>query len=36
MDDSINDLDYLNDIRDALMLYRAPRRQFERFNPIEY
>ena len=36
MDDSLNDLDYLNDIRDAQMLYRAPRRQFERFDPLEY
>ena len=25
IDDSLNDLDYLNDIRDAQMLYRAPR-----------
>ena len=29
MDDSFNDLDYPNDIRDAQMLYRAPRRPFE-------
>ena len=36
MDDSLNDLDYLNDIRDAQMLYRAPQRQFERFDPLEY
>ena len=36
MDDSLNDLDYLNDIRDAQMLYRAPRRQFERFDLLEY
>ena len=36
MDDSLNDLDYLNDIRNAQMLYRAPRRQFERFDPLEY
>ena len=36
MNDSLDDLDYLNDIRDALMLYRAPRRQFERFDPLEY
>ena len=36
MDDSINDLDYLNNIRDAQMLYRAPRCQFERFGPLEY
>ena len=36
MDDSINDLDYLNNIRDAQMLYRAQRRQFERFDPLEY
>ena len=36
MDDSLNDLDYLNDIRDAQMLYRAPRRRFERFDPLEY
>ena len=36
MDDSLNDLAYLNDIRDAQMLYRAPRSQFERFDPLEY
>ena len=36
MDDSLNDLRYLNDIRDAQMLYRAPRTQLERFDPIEY
>ena len=36
MDDSFNDFDYLNDIRDTQMLYRAPRRQFERFDPLEY
>ena len=35
MDDSLNDLDYLNDIRDA-QIYRAPRRQFEGFDPLEY
>ena len=35
MDDSLNDLDYMNDIRDAQMLYRA-QRQFERFDPLEY
>ena len=35
MDDSFNDLDYLNDICDAQMLYRAPQRQFERFDPLE-
>ena len=33
MDDSLNYLDYLNDIRDAPMLYRAPRL---RFDPLEY
>ena len=36
MDDSLYDLDYLNDICNAQMLYRAPRRQFERFDPLEY
>ena len=36
MDDSINDLAYLNNIRDAQMLYRAPRCQIERFDPLEY
>ena len=36
MDGSINDLDCLNNIRDAQMIYRAPRRQLERFDPLEY
>ena len=30
------DLDYLNDIRDAQMFQRAPRRKFERLDPFEY
>ena len=36
MDDSLNDLDYLNNIRDTQMLYRATRCKFERFDPLEY
>ena len=36
MDDFAYDLDYLNDIRDALMFQRAPRRKFERLDPFEY
>ena len=30
------DLDCLNDIRDAQMLYRVPRHQFVRSDPLEY
>ena len=29
MDDFSDDLDYLNDVRDAQMIQRAPRRKFE-------
>ena len=29
-------MDYLNDIRDAQMLYLAPRLQFEKFDPLDY
>ena len=36
MDDFADDLDYLNDIRDALIIQRAPRRKFERLDPFEY
>ena len=36
MDDFDGDLDYLNDIRDAHMFQRAPRRNFERLVPFEY
>ena len=36
MDDFAGDLDYLNDIRDAMMFQRAPRSKFERRDPFEY
>ena len=36
MDDFNGDLDYLNDIRDAQMLQRAPRRKFEILDTFEY
>ena len=36
MDDFAGDLDYLNDIHDAQMFQRAPRRKFERLAPFEY
>ena len=36
MDDFACGLDYLNDIRDAQMFQRAPRRKFERLDPFEY
>ena len=36
MDDLAGDLDYLNDIRDAQMFQRAPRRKFERLDSVEY
>ena len=32
MDDTAGDLDYLNDIRDAQIFQRTPRRKFERLN----
>ena len=36
MDDFDGDLDYFNDIRDAQVFQRAPRRKFERLDPFEY
>ena len=36
MDGFARDLDYLNDIRDAQMFQRTPRRKFERLDPFEY
>ena len=36
MDDFAGDADYFNDIRDAQMFQRAPRRKFERLDPFEY
>ena len=36
MDDFAGDLDYLNDIHDAQMFQRAPRRKFERLDPFQY
>ena len=36
MDEFVGDLDYLNDIRDAQMFQRAPRRKLERLDPFEY
>ena len=36
MDDFAGDLDYLNDIRDAQMFQRTPRRKFERLGHFEY
>ena len=36
MDDLASDLDYLNDICDAQMFQRAPRRKFERLDPFGY
>ena len=37
MDDFAADFDYLNNIRDAQMFQRAPRRKFERLpDPFEY
>ena len=36
MDEFAGDLDYLNDIRDAQMFRRAPRRKVERLDPFEY
>ena len=36
MDDFAGDLDYLNNIRDAQMFQRAPRRKFERLDYFEY
>ena len=36
MDDFACDLDYLNDIRDAQMFQRAPRRKFQRLDPFDY
>ena len=36
MDDLAGDFDYLNNIRDAQMFQRAPRRKFERLGPFEY
>ena len=35
MDYFASDLDYLNDIRDAQMFQRAPRRKFERLDSFE-
>ena len=36
MDDFACDLDYLNNIRDAQMFQRAPRRKFQRLGPFDY
>ena len=36
MDDFADDLDYLNDDRDAQMFQKALRRKFERLDPFEY
>ena len=36
MDDFAGDLDYLNNIRDAQIFQRAPRRKFERLDLFEY
>ena len=36
MDDFASDFGYLNNIRDAQMFQRAPRRKFERLDPFEY
>ena len=36
MDDFVGDFDYLNNIRDAQMFQRAPRRKFERLYPLGY
>ena len=30
------DLDYLNELRDAQIFQRAPRRKFEKLDPFEY
>ena len=36
MDDFAGNLDYLNDVRDAQMFQRDPRRKFERLESFEY
>ena len=36
MDDFAGDFDYLNNIRDAQMFQRTPRRKFDGLEPFEY